>query len=96
MGWVPVSWFSFNLRSFKFANWPSSAGMGPGDKTVKSYKNKPFYPSGTKMHKESKPILHIEDLTLTPTLTLTLTPSLTLILTLNLTLTLTLLLALYP
>ena len=53
---VPVSLFDSKDSFCKFANWPSSAGMGPGDKTVKSYKNKPFYPSGTKMHKESKPI----------------------------------------
>ena len=27
---VPVSWFPFEKRCVKFANWPNSAGMWPG------------------------------------------------------------------
>ncbi len=27
---VPVSWFLDKYSSFRFANWPNSAGMGPG------------------------------------------------------------------
>ncbi len=28
-GWIPVSLFTNKISSFKFANWPNSAGMGP-------------------------------------------------------------------
>ena len=34
-GWKPVSLFTNKISSFKFANWPNSAGMGP-----KVYKTK--------------------------------------------------------
>jgi hypothetical protein len=55
---VPVSWFSFKCSTFKFANRPNSAGMGPGVYKTQSKhtKNKSRYRSGAKGHKESKPI----------------------------------------
>jgi hypothetical protein len=55
---VPVSWFRCNSSRSNFANWPNSAGMGPGVYKTQSKhtKNKSRYPTGTKGHKESKPI----------------------------------------
>ncbi len=55
---VPVSSLSYMLSRFKFANWPNSAGMGPGvyKNQSKHTKTKPPYPTGAKGHKESKPI----------------------------------------
>jgi hypothetical protein len=55
---VPVSLFSNRLRYVKFANWPNSAGVRPGIYKAQSKhtNNKSPYPTGTKEHKESKPI----------------------------------------
>ena len=46
---VPVSWFWFKISTVKFANWPNSAGMGPGVyKTMSKYtKTKSRYRTGT-------------------------------------------------
>jgi hypothetical protein len=54
----PVSWLRDKSRYVKFANWPNSAGMGPGVHKTKSIhtKAKSPYPTGAKGHKESKPI----------------------------------------
>jgi hypothetical protein len=56
-GWLPVSWFFSKCRICKFANWPNSAGMGPGAYKTQSKhtKNKSAYPTGMNRHKESKP-----------------------------------------
>ncbi len=53
---MPVSWLPFNHRSFKFTNWPDSAGMGPGIYKTQSKhtKNKSLYSTGAKRHKECK------------------------------------------
>jgi hypothetical protein len=55
---VPVSLFTDKSICCKFANWPNSAGMGPGVYKTQSKhtKNKSAYPTGMKGHKESKPI----------------------------------------
>jgi hypothetical protein len=56
---IPVSLFPCKSSSCKFANRPNSAGMGPGAyKTHSKHTttNKSPYPTGTKGHKESKPI----------------------------------------
>jgi hypothetical protein len=55
---VPVSLFWDRAIRCKFANWPNSAGMGPGVYKTQSKhtKNKSAYPTGTILHKESKPI----------------------------------------
>jgi len=45
---------SFNQSSCNFANWPNSAGMGPGVYKTQSKhtKTKSRYRTGTKGHKE--------------------------------------------
>ncbi len=53
---VPVSWLLFNHSFSNFANWPNSAGIGPGVYKTQSKhtKNKSRYRTGTKGHGESK------------------------------------------
>ena len=57
-GRLPVSWLLNKYRAVKFANWPNSAGMGPGVYKTQSKhtKIKSPYPTGAIWHKESKPI----------------------------------------
>jgi hypothetical protein len=50
---VPVSWLLFKYRCCKFANWPNSAGMGPGVYKTQS-KHTKHSQNGTKGHKECK------------------------------------------
>ena len=52
-GWVPVSFLMRKFSSFKFANWPNSAGMGPGVyKTQSNHtKTKSRHRTGAKAHK---------------------------------------------
>jgi hypothetical protein len=55
--WLPVSLLLYKTSCCKFANWPNSAGMGPGVYKTQSKhtKNKSRYPTGMNGHKESKP-----------------------------------------
>jgi hypothetical protein len=56
---VPVSWLFSKSILVKFANWPNSAGMGPGayKNESKHTKTKSHYPTGMNGYKESKPFL---------------------------------------
>jgi hypothetical protein len=55
---VPVNLLLLKIRLFKFANWPNSAGMGPGVYKTQSKhtKSKSRHRTGAKGHKDSKPI----------------------------------------
>ncbi len=59
---VPASLLPNKFRTIKFANWPNSAGMGPGVYKTQSKhtQNKSHYPTGT-IRKESL-FLHFEQM----------------------------------
>jgi hypothetical protein len=55
---VPVSWLTDKSIQIKFANWPNSAGIPPGEYKTQSKhtKTKSHHRTGAKGHKDSKPI----------------------------------------
>ena len=59
---VPVSWLSCKYSTVKFANWPNSAGMGPGVYKTQSKhtKIKSRHRTGTILLRNVSLCLHIE------------------------------------
>jgi hypothetical protein len=59
---IPVSWFTDKSSPFKFANWPNSAGMGPGVYKTQSKHTKTSHPVRLvrKDMRKASLFLHIE------------------------------------